>query len=666
MGTARINNTLKLYTEAESREIYDLMISNSRIIQVTAGGVRVFYKTTQFSVKEILRARRVFPRIDRSEKLDFVLDRIYDQPKSDEARKEEIVQTIYRPIKKEIDEILVDNRNFLADHGAMVKIRTDLNNVIKNLDGVTLNMLNKVLKEDQSEFKRNIEFAVYSGLIASVIFGDFKTHSSDKKIVEDVILIAITYGTREGETRDRMLANFGKKDAPQHYDLDHILSQVGSVEKSKSNIISEILFVAQKYTDSLDESQNEPIRALITLQNEVYENTAIATGALFTKNILREYRNQYRNLEEKLREALAIGEDKLRVQLMRRMNKDSKVIQKLSEFFLEDITIKQMFREGFDRVIQFREFHSALADIRQNCQNYIQRLRELVGEPYRILENIATETVEVIDIAGNEYSSIVTTSDSSVLDEEIWSCISAGNKSGDVDFILRYAAANLQKFGEKCAQIYRVNQKLELSRNFFAINESLRKLKPYAPRENENLYNIGKVVEIASRKAKDRPEIRIIKAIPSDTISVMMDPFKVEQMISTLIENATDAIENIIEAHKEQDPQNSRVHHINIIVKRDDDLCKIKIQDSGGGMDEQTYNTIFVKRETLSPSKKGASLLSMLEYIDTIEGASVNVDTKKGTGTTFEIILPVADEPPENNISTKEIISALEERHWTV
>jgi len=73
MGTARINNTLKQYTEAESREIYDLMISNSRIIQVTAGGVRVFYKTTQFSVKEILRARRVFPQIDRTEKLDFVL-----------------------------------------------------------------------------------------------------------------------------------------------------------------------------------------------------------------------------------------------------------------------------------------------------------------------------------------------------------------------------------------------------------------------------------------------------------------------------------------------------------------------------------------------------------------------------------------------------------------
>jgi hypothetical protein len=83
-------------------------------------------------------------------------------------------------------------------------------------------------------------------------------------------------------------------------------------------------------------------------------------------------------------------------------------------------------------------------------------------------------------------------------------------------------------------------------------------------------------------------------------------------------------------------------------------------------MDEQTYQTIFVKRETLGPSKKGAGLISMLEYIDTVQGASVNVDIKEGMGTTFEIRFPVADEPTGKRVSTEEMISALKERHWSV
>ena len=664
MSEAAVEKPVEQFTEAESGEIYDLMIATGKIIQVTSKGVRVFYKVTRFSPEEILKARKVFPIIDRTDKLDDLLDRLYGRVKSDDDLKREIVETVYRPIKKEIDEILIDTRSFLVDSVAMAKVRTDLTSVLKSLDGLTLNTLNKVLTDDKSEFKRRIEFAVYSGLIASVIFGDYKTRRSQKKIVEDVILMAILHSVRDRAEEKEIFRNINKKQTTKEYDLDFILQEMLNVGKSQTNIISEILFVAKEYVEALNANDNEPILALTNLGGSIQQNTAIAVGALFTRYSIKDYRGRFKKMTEELKQLLETTEDKLRVQLARRMSEDTKIISKLGRFFLEDIAIKQAFKVGFQRVAALDQFHSVLEGIDSNCLNYIERLKGLEGEAYRELEAQTREAVDLIGIISERQSSVMQAADPTVPDEEIWTCILAENICREVDFLVGYVSGKLLMFGEECAKIYRMNQKLDLQRNFYAINESLRRLKPYLVEEKECLCDLARIAAIAARKLKAGPELRIIKGIPDGPINAIVEPLKVERMLSTLLENALEAVEARKQAQNEQDPGKSIVHYINLLMKQEEGICRIRVQDSGGGIAPETYDNIFVKRQPIGTMKKGTGLLQMQELLDKIDGASLNVDVKQGVGTTFEISLPVVETASPDTFPGDDIITALHKRHW--
>lgn len=664
MSEAAVGKPVEQFTEAESGEIYDLMIATGKIIQVTSKGVRVFYKITRFSPEEILKARRVFPVIDRTDKLDNLLDRVYGRAKSDDDLKQEIIETVYRPIKKEIDEILIDTRSFLADNVAMAKVRADLTSVIKSLDGLTLNTLNKVLTDDKSEFRRRIEFAVYSGLIASVIFGDYKIRRSQKKIVEDVILMAILHSVKDYTEEKKIFRNIKKKQATNNYKLDFILQEMLKVGNSQTNIISEILFVAQKYTAALNANDNEPIQALTKLESFIQENTAIAVGALFTKYSIKEYRGRFKKMTEELKQPLTMAENKLRGQLARRMSRDTEIINKLAQFFLEDIAIKQAFKAGFQRVATLDEFHSVLEGIDSNCLNYIERLKGLEGEAYRELEAQTREAVDLIGIISERQSSVMRAADPTVPDEEIWTCILAENICREVDFLVGYVSGKLLMFGEECAKIYRMNQKLDLQRNFYAINESLRRLKPYLVEEKECLCDLTRIAAIAARKLKTGLELRIIKGIPDGPINAIMEPLKVERMLSTLLENALEAVKARKQAQNEQDPGKGMIHYINLLMKKERGICRIRVQDSGGGIAPETYDSIFVKRQPIGPMKKGTGLLQMQDLLDKIDGASLNVDIRQGVGTTFEISLPVVETASPDTFPGDDIITALHKRHW--
>ena len=167
-------------------------------------------------------------------------------------------------------------------------------------------------------------------------------------------------------------------------------------------------------------------------------------------------------------------------------------------------------------------------------------------------------------------------------------------------------------------------------------------------------------------KLKETPRIRIIKGIPEGPIKVPVDPFQLEEIFSTLLENAVEAIERQINGQRGMSRENSRVHHVNILIKVEGDLCKIKVQDSGGGMDWEAYESLFVKREPYSPFKKGHGLLKVQQYISEIPGASIKVEIQSARGTTFKIILPLADDGSESDHSTEEILNSLEKRHWNI
>jgi signal transduction histidine kinase len=110
---------------------------------------------------------------------------------------------------------------------------------------------------------------------------------------------------------------------------------------------------------------------------------------------------------------------------------------------------------------------------------------------------------------------------------------------------------------------------------------------------------------------------------------IEVDPGQMKQMILNLIQNALGAMENV---------QGPRV--LRMVARRDHDGAKIlEIADTGIGISEERREKIFDL--FYSQRKGGTGLgLAIVQRIAQIHGATVEVESAEGAGTTFRVRFP--------------------------
>ncbi|RKY01172.1 MAG: hybrid sensor histidine kinase/response regulator [Spirochaetes bacterium] len=155
-------------------------------------------------------------------------------------------------------------------------------------------------------------------------------------------------------------------------------------------------------------------------------------------------------------------------------------------------------------------------------------------------------------------------------------------------------------------------------------------------------------------------DIEIKTELDPELLSVRADEANIEQMIMNLVVNARDAM-----------PKGGRVTIKSRNVTLDEKQCKVipeakpgnyvcfTVSDTGVGMDKETISHIFEPFFTTKGFGKGTGLGLSVVYgiIKQLEGF-IDVKSKLGHGTTFDIYLPAISEKPK--AERKEVVSTYE------
>jgi signal transduction histidine kinase len=123
---------------------------------------------------------------------------------------------------------------------------------------------------------------------------------------------------------------------------------------------------------------------------------------------------------------------------------------------------------------------------------------------------------------------------------------------------------------------------------------------------------------------------------PSETAPVRLDRDRVLQALANLIDNAlrfTPKGGNVLlSAH------NADAHHV-----------ALSVSDDGAGIPPQTLEHLFDRywqADSMTPGAAGLGL-AIVRGVAEAHGGSVTVDSTVGQGTTFAVLLPVAERAPE-------------------
>jgi two-component system cell cycle sensor histidine kinase/response regulator CckA len=143
---------------------------------------------------------------------------------------------------------------------------------------------------------------------------------------------------------------------------------------------------------------------------------------------------------------------------------------------------------------------------------------------------------------------------------------------------------------------------------------------------------------------------------------VKADPGQLGQIIMNLIVNARDAM-----------PQGGRLtlttanvdfaqgHNCRFEVAPQGGYVMLAVGDTGGGMDEGTLTHIFEPFFTTKEDGKGTGLgLHMVYGIVRQSGGYIEVDSRRGEGTTFKIYLPRRDAEAEVGTTSRSLADNLE------
>lgn len=142
--------------------------------------------------------------------------------------------------------------------------------------------------------------------------------------------------------------------------------------------------------------------------------------------------------------------------------------------------------------------------------------------------------------------------------------------------------------------------------------------------------SLNQLIEDALASAKDRLElnnIQVIKNFEEGLCNVSVDIDKIKIAVTNIIVNAIEAVEG----------KNPGI--IEITTTTQNGHCAMILKDNGVGMDEEELSKIFEPFITSKKNGTGLGLTNTQNIILNHKG-HISVESKKGEGTTFIILLP--------------------------
>ncbi len=151
---------------------------------------------------------------------------------------------------------------------------------------------------------------------------------------------------------------------------------------------------------------------------------------------------------------------------------------------------------------------------------------------------------------------------------------------------------------------------------------------------------VSETQSMLTRLVGEHIELRV--ELNATAAMVSADPHQLQHVILNLVVNARDAMPNggrvLIETadvEMEQREEHSAGRYVTL-----------KVTDNGVGMDDETKRSIFEPFFTTKAVGKGTGLgLSMVHGVVAQSGGYVDVQSEPGRGTSFQIYLPIVEEP---------------------
>ena len=143
------------------------------------------------------------------------------------------------------------------------------------------------------------------------------------------------------------------------------------------------------------------------------------------------------------------------------------------------------------------------------------------------------------------------------------------------------------------------------------------------------------------------PGIEIKRSIEDRNGQVMVDPTQIHQVLMNLLTNAAQAIEEergLVEIFLDR-AELDRMEGWSQRGLRPGSYQRLRVSDNGKGMDQRTMEKIFDPFFTTKDFEEGTGMgLAVVHGIIKGHQGGINVTSRPGQGSTFEVLLPLAEE----------------------
>lgn len=177
---------------------------------------------------------------------------------------------------------------------------------------------------------------------------------------------------------------------------------------------------------------------------------------------------------------------------------------------------------------------------------------------------------------------------------------------------------------------------------------------------------VGHIEELLRRTLGEHVEL-LIRLTP-DAWPIVADPNQIEQVLINLAVNAADSMPGggrlTIDTENVLVDEVYASSYLALVTGR---YLRLRISDSGAGMDADTLEHAFEPFFTTKPKGEGTGLgLAMVYGVVTQAGGTVRLYSKLGIGTTFSALFPATDVVPESTELAPAREGGLLGGHYTV
>jgi two-component system, NtrC family, sensor kinase len=129
-----------------------------------------------------------------------------------------------------------------------------------------------------------------------------------------------------------------------------------------------------------------------------------------------------------------------------------------------------------------------------------------------------------------------------------------------------------------------------------------------------------------------RHRIKIFKEISGSFPALHLDKIGLQQVLVSLLLNSVQAM-----------PDGGQ---LKIMLNREKNEVRINIADTGMGIPSETLNLIFNPFFTTRKNKSGLGLSISRDFLQK-QGGRIEVQSREGQGSTFSLMIPLSEEPPD-------------------